>query len=307
MSLKSHISTVFNQIRSRIGGQIGTYSGTEHVQQPETVGQKRPSRRSSGGRKPKSFDITEAKRMRALGWSYRRIAWDMRVAKETVRTRLLEDAAVPMREPIPPIEPPRPVPQPSPLPVAPEPATPMAIAPVVSPPEPFGFESISAGTKVFFLVHGDLNQQLAHNCAQPAIGIEQWHHDYASLPAFQAVERVWVVLNSSEDNRAFLQSIVDDIWIREKCRLSVGSYAGTPWVQAVAKWRLLMQREINGPWYSFHTESFEQCHSFRPLPQPNHTQIIEALLKKPKSPEKPSSVGSIDPWPLPSGSQWNDW
>ena len=42
----------------------------------------------NGGRKPVKFDLAEAIRLRALGWSYRRISWKLNVSKQTVMARL---------------------------------------------------------------------------------------------------------------------------------------------------------------------------------------------------------------------------
>jgi hypothetical protein len=238
--------------------------------------------------------------MRAMGWSYRRIAWNMHVAKETVRTRLLEDAAVPMREPIPPIEPPRPVPQPSPLPVAPEPATPVAVAPVVSPPEPFGLESVPAGCKRFFLVNGKLNAEYAHHLEQHAVGINAWHKEYVQLAAFQNAEKIWVVLNRGEDNRAFILSIANDIWIRERCAISVGTWPGSTWVQAICKSRMLKVWSLKGrEWWSSDTEQFEAVHGFQAYPLASHTDKLAALIAAAPEPEKTSAFGGpfgVDEW-----------
>jgi hypothetical protein len=175
--------------------------------------------------------------------------------------------------------------------VAPKPAitvAPVQQAPVyiqqvpALPPVPYGIDAIPAGTKVFFLVNGKLNQEIACNCAQPAVGIESWHHEYASLPAFRDAERIWVVVTPGEDNREFILSLADDIWIRERCLISTGR------VQFVCKHHLAMEREKKYEYEVFDKQQFEAVHKFQPIPLASHTDKIDLLLKSPKTEDRPS-------------------
>ena len=254
-----------------------------------------PQKRHAGGRPSLDFDLDEALRLRAKGWGKRRIARQMNnVSAGTVRNRLREyDAQQPNLVP---------APRPPVMPVQePKPAA-VPVVPVVAPPTPFGLDSIPAGTKAFFLVNGDQNAILAHNCSQIAVGIERWHPSYASLPAFRDVDKLWVTLNSDDDNRAFLLSIVEDIWVRERCAVSRGdSLIGLvrwTWVQTVCKSRMMIERSLHREWWSSDTKQFEAIHNFQPMPQPNHVRELEALLAPPPEPEKPSPGGA---WGEPYG------
>jgi hypothetical protein len=251
-------------------------------------------------------------RLHRLGWSDNRIARHLGISPHTVADRIAEwkPSVAPMREPagvtIPPAAPPiapdqRPVTAYKPVAssVTTKPAAPVPALPVVPPPEPFGLATIPAGCKAFFLVHGSLNQQYVANCAQPCIGIERWHNEYMDLPAFQAVEKVWVLMNSSEDNRVFLESLVGDITIRERCRISVDNGAtlnnqpvrfGT-WVQNVAKAKLRMERPHDGSRPD--TSGFETIYNFQPIPLASHKDKLNALVARTGEPEpdRPSSPG----------------
>jgi hypothetical protein len=240
------------------------------------------------------------------------------VSRETVRTRIIDyEAQFRVATPEPVQQSAAPVHQaptaaykpPVAMPVAPKPALVPVVPVVASPPAPhwfdampaapYGLDTVSPGTKQFFLVRGSLNQQYAHGYAQPAIGIETWRPDYEALPAFQAAEKIWVILNSSEDNRAFLLSIVGDIWIRERCLLSVDNgstinnqpvWLPDVWVQRVCKYHLIETRV--SPW-SQRWSTFEMIHNFVPLPTPNCTEQLNALLAKPPEPEHPASLGGF--------------
>ena len=272
---------------------------------------RKPNAAPAGGRSPVDFDLVEAVHLRALGWSYRRIARRMNnVSRETVRARILDYEAQfrvappePLQQsPIVPVQQSAPVCKaPVALPVAPQPA-PVPAVPVVAPPTPFALESVPAGTKAFFLVNGEQNVILAHNCAQMAVGIERWHPSFAMLPAFRDADRFWVVLNSDDDNAAFFRSIVGDIWIRERCAISRGDSRITEvrwtWVQQVCKYRLMVQRANAGLREEWWRQQFEAPY-FAPMPQPNHAARIEELLAPPKKeePARPFSFGgSIEAW-----------
>jgi hypothetical protein len=260
-----------------------------------TVQQPPPStQRSKGGRRPINVDCGEAYRLRCMGWNDYRIARQLGVSRNTITTRLRDYVS-----PIPPTPPPQAQPAfeatdkppvvylKPPNPAAPVQPSPVPI-PQVLPPMPHGLDSVPNGSKAFFLVNGKANADLAMHLAQPAIGIERWHETYASLPAFQRAERIWVVMNSSEENRSFFQSIVASLWIREKCLVSVDNGA-TPnnqpmqfrnWVQNIAKHKLLMDRTHDGSWPETDVSGFEQVHNFQPLPLPSHTDKIAALCKR---------------------------
>ena len=272
-----------------------------------------------GGRPPVDLDLVEALRLHALGWSYRRIARQLgNVSRETVRTRILDyEAQFRVATPEPVQQPPDvPVQQcaaackaPVALPTAPKPAPVPGVPIVTPPPEPSGLDTVPPGCKAFFLVNGEQNAILARNCAQIAVGIERWHPSYASLPAFRDAHGFWVVMNSDDDNVAFLRSIVGDIWIRERCAVSRGhSLIGVvrwTWVQQVCKDHLLMQRANPGSREEWWRPRFEALY-FVPMPQPNHTKRIEALLAPPTEPDKPTNLGGSfeEPW-RSGGSGWN--
>jgi hypothetical protein len=272
------------------------------------------------GRSSLDFDLAEALRLRALGWSYRRIARRTNnVSRETVRARILDYEAQfrvappePLQQsPIVPVQQSAPVYKPPvTVPVGPKPA-PVPVVQVVAPPTPFGLESVPAGTKAFFLVNGEHNAILARNCAPTAVGIERWHPSYASLPAFRDADKILVVINSDDDNRAFILSLVDDIWIRERCLISRGDSRITEvrwtWVQQVCKDRLMTQRANAGLREEYWRQPFEGRY-FVPMPQPNHTERIEGFLAAPKleEPDRPSSFGGpfAEPW-RNGGSGWS--
>jgi hypothetical protein len=309
MSSKSIIYNVFNRIRSK----ISALNDDLHLSEPPLTPELPPAitrNRYAGGRSAVDFDLVEAVRLHDLGWSYRKIARQMNnVSRETVRTRILDYEAQFRVATSEPVQQPAPPAQQTPtasckpsvaMPVAPKPAlVPVVPAVVPRPTAPYGLDTVSPGTKQFFLVRGSLNQQYAHGYAQPAIGIETWRPEYATLPAFQAAEKIWVILNSSEDNRAFLLSLVADIRIRERCVLSVdngSTIINQPirlpdvWVQRVCKYHLIEKR--TSPWSQIWS-TFEMIYKFVPLPAPNCTEQLNALLAKPPEPEQPASLGGL--------------
>ena len=292
MSEKVSIHNIYKWLDVKIRAFFHTKTTREPVHRRSIAVPK-----SKRGRPPVDFDEAEALRLRLQGWSDHRIAGRMHVAPSTVALRLRNyvppipptPPELAQRAPVaaykPPVQPVA-VPRP-PIVVAPFQLPSVAIPQVPAmPPARYGLDSVPA--KAFFLVNGRTNAELVAHLAQPVIGIERWHETYASLPAFQAAERIWIVMNSSEDNRAFFQSIVADIWIREKCLVSVdnGSTPSTQpqqvghWVQNVAKYKLLMDRPHDGSWPNTDVSSFEQVHNFQPLPLPSHTDKIAALCRR---------------------------
>lgn len=312
MSLKLLIPNIYKRLRGLFRARLPVKM-TEQSAQPSV----HPVQKSHAGRKPLDLNVDAMMQMRSAGKSDAEIARKFDCSSHTVASRLREYKApvappppvhvqqVPAPAYKPPVLPARPVPAPAPVPVTP-------VVPV-PPPAPYG--SVPEGTKTFFLVHGNLNREYAHNYAQPAIGIEIWHHEYLSLPAFRDAEKIWVVLNSNEDNRAFLMSIVSDIWIREKCLLSVDNGATLctqpvrfgVWVQYVAKDKLRRDRPHDGSRPQTDMSDFEKVRNFQKIPLPSHMEKLDALLKSPKTGEadRPSSLGGwwgSDDWRRYGGS-----
>jgi hypothetical protein len=312
MSLKVLIPKVYKRLRRVFRARLPVKMA-EQSAEPSV----HPVKKSNAGRKALKLNVAVMASMRSAGKSDAEIARKFDCSSHTVASRL-RDYKAPVAPPPPahvqqapdkpPVLPARPVPAPAPVPVTP-------VEPV-PPPAPCG--SVPEGTKTFFLVHGNLNQEYAHNYAQPAIGIETWHHDYASLPAFRDAEKIFVVMNSSEDNRTLLMSIVSDIWIREKCLLSVDNGA-TPctqpvrfgvWVQYVAKDKLRRDRPHDGSRPQTDMSDFEKVHNFQKIPLPSHKDKLDALLKSPKTDEadRPSSFGgwwgSDDWWRYGGSGAW---
>jgi hypothetical protein len=174
----------------------------------------------------------------------------------------------------------------------------------VTPPEPIdNYEAIVAywasrgvpdfvpDTRCFFLVRGQQNVAYATNCEQLCVGIETWHTEYRDLDEFTTAERIWVILDPREDNRAFLQPLAADIWIRERCMIVTWE------VPSICKYRLLWERAHRSPlplgliWLKAAWSDFEKVHNFIPIPAPNCTEQIEALLAKPREPEQPINLG----------------
>jgi hypothetical protein len=322
MSLTSLISNIYNQLDSKTSVLNDGLHRSESPLTPDlppSATQKR-NVAPACGRLSLDFDLAEALRLRALGWSYRRIARRMNnVSRETVRARILDCEAQfrvappePVRQsPIVPVQQSAPVCKaPVALPVAPQPA-PVPVVQVVAPPTPFGLESVPAGTKALFLVNGEHNAILARNCGQIAVGVERWDPSYASLPAFRDADRFWVVINSDNDNQAFFMSIVGNIGIRERCAISRGDSRITEvrwtWVQQVCKHRLMMQRANAGLREEWWRQQFEPLY-FAPMPQPNHTARIEELLAPPKKEERERPSGFCGPFQEPwrnGGSGWS--
>ncbi|HKR29727.1 MAG TPA: ImmA/IrrE family metallo-endopeptidase [Terriglobales bacterium] len=147
----------------------------------------------------------------------------------------------------------------------------------------YGLETIPQGCKAFFLVHGDQNAVCPRRCEQLAVGVETWHCAYAHLPAFASVERLWVVLNDNEENRAFLISIAADKVIRRRCRVSIRG------VQWVAKQRMLCQRRWR---YSEHFNPsndaiFEEGLEFQDCPVPSEIYKLDQLGRPKEEQDKP--------------------
>jgi len=324
MSLKSLISNTYNRLRDT---NSVLNDGSHRSESPLTpdlppsATQKRNAAPACG-RSPVDFDLAEALRLRALGWSYRRIARQMNnVSRETVRTRILHYEAqfrVATPEPIPapgpsteppivPVQEPKPAPMSVPV-VAPPPEPkaapvskiePVSVAPV-APPEPDsnydalveywamrGLKNYKPDTRWFFLVHGQQNLQYATGLEQLAVSIDRWYEAYHDLEVFRDAERIWVVIDRRDDNREFVRSLVNDIWIRERCVISVGYVSFERWIQTVMRDRMHRMWDVSPrKWESYDSSQFEAAQHFVSLPQPNHVQRIEELLVPPPEPEK---------------------
>jgi hypothetical protein len=111
------------------------------------------------------------------------------------------------------------------------------------------------------------------------------------------------VIDPREDNKIFLYSLCQDIWIREKCVV----IRSTVFDAVRARWQWLQQclsRFSNHPWNyerecaAIEDANFEREHKFIPIPQPNHVRELEALLAPLPEPERMSPFdGSIgDPY-----------
>ena len=145
---------------------------------------------------------------------------------------------------------------------------------IEAPPKPYGLDKIPAGREVFFLVHGEYNVTLARGYSQPAVGIESWHREYAMLPAFEQVKRIWVVVNDTEDNLLFVTSIAADKSVRRRCRISNWG------VQPVTKWKMLWEQKYTYPilseetrrWYD---KQFEASHHFQEFPTPSEVYKLK--------------------------------
>jgi len=299
MSLKLINSNIYvwlcGCLRSIFLSRTGRKPANDHLE---------TSQRNKGGRPPVPIDMNEVLRLRHMDWSFSRIARHLRPrpAVSTLISRFKKwdrthPAPLPTPTPVPP------VPVVISKPVIAQPAPSPAPAPVLPPPEPYGLDSIPAGCKAFFLVCGELNAIYAHGYAQPAVGIETWHHAYASLPAFQAAERIWVVVTANDEHRAFVLSLAADTTIRERFVISVGEVHGNMnHVQSICKRRFLWERakhsaSIMDPAFRLADRSdFEKVHGFQPIPQPNQTDKLAALVASPSEPDRSHSFGH-DPWP----------
>ena len=147
---------------------------------------------------------------------------------------------------------------------------------VVPAPEPYGLDTIPPGCRAFFLFHGELNAIYARGYNQPAAGIESWHPEYSGLPAFTQAERIWVVVNTAEDNLLFVASIAADKFIRRRCTIS------TEDVQRVTKAKMLWEKEHSYPFLSeefrrWYDEQFERIWCFEAFPRPSEVYKLKKL------------------------------
>jgi hypothetical protein len=185
-------------------------------------------------------------------------------------------------------------PNPSEPVVATTPASDSASAPVAQLTDPYGLDSVRSGTKEIFLLRGADNCELARHCDQKdrAVGVEIWHREYMDLPVLKAVERVWVVINRSDDREAntrFLRSIAADTSIRERSRIA--TVDSQTRMSDLFKWVLKQQRS-----QAFSGNLLEYVFQFKTVPLPDDTKEMEALTEPPPPPE---------PLPIdPSSFRW---
>ena len=297
--LKSLISNILKLVR----GKTRALSPLKTGQQPSEI-QSTTVPRSKGGRPPVAFDEAKGMRLRQQGWSDQKIARHMHVAPSTVGSRLrnwkptvltpppppVQQAAAPtQRQPEPPavaLKPPTvsvavPTVQQAPVPIPQVPASPIDNADDLLHRHEWLAAEL-AWRECFFLVNAinPLNLAFCTNNGQYGVAIERWHESYRGLEVFETASRIWVVLDPADDNAAFLQSLVDDIWIREKCVVTVGN------VLDIAKYKT---DACVG--HKMTVETFEVARGFGPMPQRNHTERVKQLLEKPTPPETPQS-----PW-----------
>jgi hypothetical protein len=131
-------------------------------------------------------------------------------------------------------------------------------------PKPHGLNDVPSGTKDLFLVCGSLNWQYCGGYRPNviALGIDEWHENYSSLPAIRNAERIWVVItnddeNPGEDNDRFVRSLAASS-VRDKCLFSAEG------VRATAKARYW---HIQKAYPAFGDEAmFTNLYHFQPLP-----------------------------------------
>jgi hypothetical protein len=307
--LKSLISNILKLVR----GKTHALSPSKTGQQPSEI-QLTAVPRSKGGRPPVAFDEAKAMRLRQQGWSDQRIARHMHVAPSTVGSRLrnwkppvlppppppVQQAAAPtQRQPEPPavaLKPPTvsvavPTVQQAPVPIPQVPASPIDNADDLLHRHEWLAAEL-AWRECFFLVNAinPLNLQFCNNNSQHGVAIDRWHESFRGLQVFENATKIWVVIDPADDNAAFLHSLVDDIWIRERCLVTVRS------ILDVAKYKT---DACVG--HKMTVENFEAVCGFKPMPQQNHQEIIRTLLEKPMpAPETPQQTfggyGAAESW-----------
>lgn len=235
---------------------------------------------------------------------------------QQVADKARRDAEWRVAHPAPPIQPKPPI------------ITPPPVAVPVSPPEPIsnysalvayytarGMKDYKPDATRFFLVRGADNVKFGTGSEQFVIGIESWHKEYHDLDEFKNAKRIWVVIDPREDNKIFLYSLCQDIWIREKCTV----VRSTTFDAVRARWGWLQRTPTR---FSTHPSNYEKecrliddanfersCH-FQMIPAPNHTRELDALLAPPPEPEHISPFGGAmvfpDGSPIPPQGGGND-
>jgi hypothetical protein len=279
---------------------------------------------------PLDFNLTEALRLRAEGWSNRKIARKMNnVSRETVRVRLREYDAAQVKavttKPIPAAPKPAPPAVTQSVP-APSPVTPVATRAIVTPsaPSPItNFDELAARWKAryggkfpldlthFFIVRSP-HVQFGLGSEQPVIGIDRWHSEYRTLGMFQPPTKFWVLVNAedgSQINRAWLSSIAADVWLRERCMVARITHG----LLSVFQSRYSAHRQYPPQAFgkALADDTFERQFKFEPMPLHSHHELLVALAKDAVPPEVPQIMSSYSTgWtataPLPPQAGWID-
>jgi hypothetical protein len=256
------------------------------------------------------FDLTEALRLRSLGWGNRKIARQMNnCSRETVRKRLQEyDAAEALKavpKPVvPPMAPPvtssqlppdkpETLPEPFVMPTASrqEPTPPEPVT--LSVPEPVtNYADLTAMRKArygdnfptdlsrVFIVRPE-HVKFGLGSEQPCVGFDGWRPEYRTLEIFQPPRQFYVLINAEDGaaiNRAWLDGLASDVWLRERCSVVRIERGG---VLSVLQSRYSAQRQYPAQAYGARLadEAFERWHKFQPMSQHGHHELLAALTK----------------------------
>lgn len=165
------------------------------------------------------------------------------------------------------------------------------------PLSPYGVDLVKQEAKGLFLLRGTENYDLACHSAPRgwALGIETWHPKYPNLPVFKTAERLWVVINRSDDreaNQRFVKSIAADKSIHERTRIATVNNRN----EMIALFQWVFRDVGRG---IFLPDMFEKSHHFDPIPTLDHTNKLAELIEPPSPPDpKPvdSSLSDGTPW-----------
>jgi len=287
---------------------------------------------------PKDFNLSEALKLRAEGYSNGRIARTMgNVSKATVRRRLTEHDA---QHPKPHVNPP-PVPLYVPPHVRLNPPVPPILTPVVTAPlheptppmdtavelpvEPSVALTLPApvtNLQAPAVIRRNLDMPHVFLCRpehlkfalgseQPCASFDSWRDEYRGLELFAPPRKFYVIVDAHDGaavNRAWLQSIAADIWLRERCLIHRVDRGG---VLHVFQTRFGCQRDYPAQAYSagLADSSFQQFVTFHPCPRADHYDVIEAFTRDVKPPDVPQSggIGSGVGWNMPPQARMGDY
>jgi hypothetical protein len=247
------------------------------------------------------FNLTEALRLRALGWGNRKIARKMNgVSRETVRKRLRDYDAAQVKAA-----------KPKPIPAAPQheqqqssnnqietasnsnrnqsetkPVTLKVPPPVTNLAEltarrqARGLENYPLNMTQVFIVRPE-HVKYGLGSEQPCIGFNAWHPEYRMLEIFQTPVKFWVLVNAEDGaavNRSWLDSIAADIWLYERCKVLRIEHGC---VLSVFQARFGTHRRYPGQAYGARLadDTFEGQFNFEPMPLRSHVQELDALSK----------------------------
>lgn len=155
------------------------------------------------------------------------------------------------------------------------------------PVSPYGLDLINQEAKGLFLLRGTDNYELARHSGPRgwALGIEKWHPEYVALPALKMAERLWVVINRSDDreaNQKFAKSIAADKSIHERARISAVNNTG----DMIALFQRVFRDVGNRMFFRW---IFEESWHFEPIPLLSHTNKLAELIE-PLSPPQPKPI-----------------